>query len=73
MTETDLATRIDTSGKRALPYMPAAYTGLRRGKIQKLTLDDLHLGEDRPYNLARASIKKKKRRAAVGAATGHGT
>jgi integrase len=65
LSESELATLIDTSGKRALPYMLAAYTGLRRGEIQKLTWDDLHLDEARPYILARASTTKNKKTAVL--------
>jgi integrase len=65
LTETELATLIETSGKRALPYMLAAYTGLRRGEIKKLTWDDLHLDEVRPYILARASTTKNKKTAVL--------
>jgi integrase len=63
--DSELATLIETSGKRALPYMLAAYTGLRRGEIQKLTWDDLHLDEARPYILARASTTKNKKTAVL--------
>src|SRR5271170_3010647 len=65
MTNAELATLLETSGKRALPYMLAAYTGLRRGEIQKLTWDDLHLDEARPYILARASTTKNKKTAVL--------
>jgi integrase len=65
LTETELAALIETSGKRALPYMLAAYTGLRRGEIQKLEWDDLHLDETRPYILARASTTKNKKTAVL--------
>jgi integrase len=63
MTNAELTTLLETSGKRALPYMLAAYTGLRRGEIQKLAWDDLHLDEARPYILARASTTKNKKTA----------
>ncbi len=43
----------------------AAYTGLRRGEIQKLTWEDLHLDEARPYILARASTTKNKKTAVL--------
>jgi integrase len=65
LTDSELATLIETSGKRALPYMLAAYTGLRRGEIQKLTWEDLHLDETRPYILARASTTKNKKTAVL--------
>jgi integrase len=65
LTDSELATLIETSGKRALPYMLAAYTGLRRGEIQKLTWEDLHLDEARPYILARASTTKNKKTAVL--------
>ncbi len=65
LTETELATLIETSEKRALPYMLAAYTGLRRGEIQKLTWEDLRLDEARPYILARASTTKNKKTAVL--------
>jgi integrase len=65
LTASELATLIETSGKRALPYMLAAYTGLRRGEIQKLTWDDLHLEEARPFILARASTTKNKKTAVL--------
>jgi integrase len=65
LTETELATLIKTSGKRALPYMLAAYTGLRRGEIKQLTWEDLHLDEARPYILARASTTKNKKTAVL--------
>jgi integrase len=65
LSDSELATLIETSGKRALPYMLAAYTGLRRGEIQKLTWDDLHLDEERPYILARASTTKNKKTAVL--------
>jgi hypothetical protein len=45
--------------------MLAAYTGSRRGEIQKLTWDDLHLDEVRPYILARASTTKNKKTAVL--------
>ena len=45
--------------------MLAAYTGLRRGEIQKLTWNDLHLDEARPYILARASTTKNKKTAVL--------
>ena len=65
LTQSELARLIETSGKRALPYMLAAYTGLRRGEINKLTWDDLHLDEERPYILARASTTKNKKTAVL--------
>src|SRR5208282_280251 len=51
--------------RRALPYMLAAYTGLRRGEIKQLVWDDVHLDEKRPYILARASTTKNKKTATL--------
>jgi len=65
LTQTELTTLLQNSGKRALPYMLAAYTGLRRGEIQKLTWDDIHLDVERPYILARAATTKNKKTAAL--------
>jgi len=65
LTESELATLIQKSGKRALPYMLAAYTGLRRGEIQKLTWEDVHWDQARPYILARASTTKNKKTAVL--------
>jgi hypothetical protein len=65
LTATELATLIETSGKRALPYMLAAYTGLRHGEIKQLTWADVHLDESRPYILARPSTTKNKKTAVL--------
>jgi integrase len=65
LTQMELATLIQNSGKRALAYMLAAYTGLRRGEIKQLTWADVHLDEERPYILARASTTKNKKTAVL--------
>ena len=65
LTQFELATLIQNSGKRALAYMLAAYTGLRRGEIKQLTWADVHLDEEHPYILARASTTKNKKTAVL--------
>ncbi len=45
--------------------MLAAYTGLRRGEIKQLTWADVHLDEERPFILARASTTKNKKTAVL--------
>ena len=65
LTDAELAKLVQSSGKRGLPYLLAAYTGLRRGEIKKLVWDDLHLDGPHPYIEVRAATTKNKMRAVI--------
>ena len=65
LTDAELTKLVQSSGKRGLPYLLAAYTGLRRGEIKKLVWDDLHLDEPHPYIEVRAATTKNKTRAVI--------
>lgn len=46
---------------RAVVYVTALYTGLRRAELNQLKWGDLHLDGEQPYVLAPASITKNKK------------
>lgn len=50
---------------RAVVYLTAIYTGLRRKELNHLKWGDLHLDEPQPYVLAPASITKNKKDACL--------
>src|SRR5664280_1022756 len=65
LSDAELAKLVQSSGKRGLIYLLAAYTGLRRGEIKQLVWDDLHLDGPHPYIEARAATTKNKTRAII--------
>ncbi len=54
-----------TTPERRLIYLTAIYTGLRSGELRQLVWADLHLDEERPYLLARASTTKNRKEAVI--------
>lgn len=51
------------SHEHRVAYLTAAYTGLRLGELQQLVWADLHLDENPPFVLARASTTKNRKEA----------
>ena len=61
----ELRRLLNVSGDRAVPYLVAAMTGLRRKELAALRWDDVVLSEGDSYILVRASIAKDARRARI--------
>lgn len=58
LSDDEIARLIRFSGKRALVYLIAAYTGLRRGEMKALRWSDVYLDATEPYLMTRASTSK---------------
>lgn len=56
---------LDVSGDRAVPYLVAAMTGLRRKELAALRWDDVVVSDAGTYVVVRASIAKNARRARI--------
>ncbi len=56
---------IASSGDRGVTYLTAAFTGLRRGELAKLTWKHLQIDTDTPSIVAPASITKNGKRAPI--------
>ena len=52
---------ITVSGSRGLAYLLAVTTGLRRGELDALLWDDLHLDTAEPFLVARAATTKNRK------------
>ncbi|MEO0510697.1 MAG: tyrosine-type recombinase/integrase [Verrucomicrobiota bacterium] len=64
-TDEELNRLLSVAGRSKLLYLSATYTGLRLGELMALLWADVHLSEDRPYLLARASTTKNNQKAIV--------
>src|ERR1019366_6571574 len=56
---------VQTSGKRALPYLIDGFTGLRRGEMKQLLWSDIHLDAPQPFIDVRAETTKSKKGAVL--------
>jgi integrase len=54
---------LDVSASRAIIYLTAVWTGLRRGELEQLRVYDVHLNGDTPHIKVRAAISKNKEKA----------
>lgn len=64
-TYADIAELLNVSGDRRFAYVTAIYTGLRRGELEALQWGDIHLEEETPYLVARASTTKNGKQAMI--------
>jgi integrase len=64
-TEQELGRLFAIAGKRLLAYQTLLYTGQRYSEVDSLVWGDLHLEEDNPFALFRASTTKDKDKRAV--------
>ena len=65
LTDEDLRNLLRVSGPRALIYLVAIKTGLRRGELVKLEWRDAHLDGPEPFLLVRASTTKNGKLAPI--------
>jgi integrase len=56
---------VEGSGKRALAYLVAGFTGLRRGEMKQLLWADIRLDAPQPYIDVRAETTKSKKGAVI--------
>jgi len=61
----ELQILLAVAGDRAVVYLTAVYTGLRRGELKALEWRDLHLDGDTPHIRARASTTKNGKAASL--------
>jgi integrase len=58
LTPAELWRLVSVAGERAIVYLVAAFTGLRRGELGKIEWRDVHIDEAQPYISVRCSIAK---------------
>ncbi len=63
--EDELGRLFAVAGKRLLAYQMLFYTGQRKSEVRALVWGDLHLDEEHPYALFRASTMKDKEKRTV--------
>jgi integrase len=64
-TPDELARLVRVSGQRAVTYLTAAFTGLRRGELQQVRWSDVDLAASVPVITARASTTKNGKEARI--------
>jgi integrase len=64
-TPDEFAKLLDVAGQRAVTYLTAAFTGLRRGEIQQVQWRDVDLAAASPRITARASTTKNGKEALI--------
>lgn len=64
-TDDEMGRLLAVAGKRAVLYLAAVETGLRRDELAQLQWGDLHLESPRPFVTVRAATTKNKRSATI--------
>jgi len=57
-TPEELSRLVNVAGQRGVLYLVAAFTGFRRGELEKVEWRDVHIDDARPYINARSSVAK---------------
>jgi integrase len=58
LTPVELWGLVRVAGERGIVYLVAAFTGLRRGELERIEWRDVHIDEAQPYISVRSSIAK---------------
>src|SRR5439155_7655861 len=58
LTPAELWQLVSVAGERAVVYLVAAFTGLRRGELERIEWRDVHVDGPQPYISVRSSIAK---------------
>jgi integrase len=65
LSDDEITRLVQSSGRRGVVYLVAAFTGLRRGELKALDWSDVNLDGEAPCLSIRASTTKNKRRATL--------